>query len=81
MYWPRDCSTTRRPRTCVNGISDAVHHSGLQGKKKALALATPAKVAWLHEHAMLPLPLHQAYGTVLTKVKRRVVGVDPRRSL
>lgn len=62
----------------VNGISDAVHHSGLQGKKKALALATPAKVAWLHEHAMLPLPLHQAYGTVLTKVKRRVVGVDPR---
>ena len=28
---------------------------------------------------MLPLPPHQAYGTLLAKVKRRVEGKDPRQ--
>lgn len=64
---------------CTNGVSDAVHHSGMTGKKQAIGFGTREKVAWLHGHSMLPLPAHQAYGTVLVKVKRRVQGSDPRK--
>ncbi len=65
----------------VNGVSDAVHHSGVPGKKKGMTLNARDKVAWLHDNNLLPLPRHQAYGTVLTRVKRReeVKGADPRR--
>ena len=65
----------------VNGVSDAVHHSGVPGRKKGMALNARDKVAWLHDNNLLPLPKHQAYGTVLARVKRRVdvVGADPRR--
>ena len=64
----------------VNSVADAVHHSGVPGKKQAMALNARDKVAWLHGNGLLPLPKHQAYGTVLARVKRRdeVKGADPR---
>ena len=62
----------------VNGVSDAVHHSSHAGKKKAIGLGKREKLQWLFERDMLPLPRHQAYGTVLARVKRRHEGRDPR---
>jgi len=61
----------------VNGVSDAVYHikgSGRQiqdqGKRE--------KVEWLWKQGHLPLPTHQAYGTVLVKVKRVIEGLNPK---
>mmetsp|Transcript_56631 Transcript_56631/g.184212 ORF Transcript_56631/g.184212 Transcript_56631/m.184212 type:complete len:186 (+) Transcript_56631:518-1075(+) len=60
----------------VNGMSDAVYHtpgSGklIQGKGKV------EKLEWLWKYELLPLPGHQAYGTVLVKTKRMVEGFNP----
>jgi len=61
----------------VNGVSDAVYH--IPGSGKAVqSLGKREKVAWLHAHGHLPLPRHQAYGTVLAKVRRRVEGHNPK---
>ena len=73
MWRAYDCS--------VNGVSDAVHHSNIDGKKErqaAMSLGKREKIEWLHRHSMLPLPSHQAYGTVIAKVKRRIESCDPR---
>ena len=72
LFWRGwDCS--------VNGVADAVHHSNIDGRKQAVKMPTGEKLAWLASHDMLPLPPHQAYGTLLAKVKRRVEGKDPRQ--
>jgi len=61
----------------VNGVSDAVYH--IPGSGKAVqGLGKVGKVGWLHAHGHLPLPRHQAYGTVLAKVRRRVDGHNPK---
>ena len=68
----------RRGYDCsVNGVSDAVYQvqgSGkqLQGKGKL------DKIRWLHAEDKLPLPRHQAYGTILVKVKRHRAGLNPK---
>jgi hypothetical protein len=36
------------------------------------------KVAWLWEKGLLPLPHHQAYGTLLVKTNRVVSGYNPK---
>ena len=46
--------------------------------KAANALGTRDKVAWLAARGRLPLPRHQAYGTVLAKVRRACDGHNPR---
>jgi tRNA(His) 5'-end guanylyltransferase len=68
MWRAYDCS--------VNGVSDAVYHTKgspkeIQGKDKL------AKVEWLSKQGLLPLPRHQAYGTVLVRVKRLKEGHNP----
>jgi len=61
----------------VNGISDAVLHA--PGSDKAVrALGTREKVAWLWRNGHLPLPRHQAYGTLLVRVKRVLEGHNPK---
>ena len=63
----------------VNGVSDAVYHQpGGHGKKAVQSLGKREKVAWLHERGLLPLPRHQAYGTVLARVRRVVEGHNPK---
>ena len=61
----------------VNGVSDAVYH--IKGSGKAIqALGRREKAAWLWENGHLPLPRHQAYGSVLVKVRRVVTGHNPK---
>ena len=61
----------------VNGVSDAVFH--IPGSGKAIqSLGKREKIGWLHANGHLPLPRHQAYGTVLAKVRRRVDGHNPK---
>mmetsp|Transcript_44554 Transcript_44554/g.83621 ORF Transcript_44554/g.83621 Transcript_44554/m.83621 type:complete len:363 (+) Transcript_44554:38-1126(+) len=61
----------------VNGVSDAVYHTPGSGQK-IQSLGRQEKVAWLWEKGLLPLPKHQAYGTVLVRVKRMVEGHNPK---
>ncbi len=68
MWRANDCS--------VNGVSDAVHHtpgSGSAVKK----LATSPKLEWLWKNNHLPLPPHQAYGTLCMRAKRMVGRLNP----
>ena len=61
----------------VNGVSDAVYHT--PGSGKAIQnLGKREKIGWLYAHGHLPLPRHQAYGTVIVKVKRKVDGHNPK---
>ena len=61
----------------VNRVGDAVYQ--VPGSGKAVqSLGKREKVAWLHAQGHLPLPRHQAYGTVLAKVRRRVDGHNPK---
>jgi tRNA(His) 5'-end guanylyltransferase len=77
LWRAHDCS--------VNGVSDAVYHAhgAVPGGSKAAQRGnTGAKVKWLHDVAgLLPLPAHQAHGTLLVRRRRLVAGVnrDPRR--
>jgi len=68
MWRAYDCS--------VNGVSDAVYHTKVSGKE-IQGKNKVDKVKWLHEHSLLPLPRHQAYGTVLVRVKRTREGQNP----
>merc|ERR1712032_1066522 len=72
MWRAYDCS--------VNGVSDAVFHIPGSGKK-VQSLGRQEKIAWLFEKGLLPLPKHQAYGTVLVRVKRMIEGYNPKLSL
>merc|ERR1712048_1361204 len=61
----------------VNGVSDAVYQTPGSGQK-IQSLGRQEKVSWLWEKGMLPLPRHQAYGTVLVRVKRIKEGYNPK---
>jgi tRNA(His) 5'-end guanylyltransferase len=69
MWRAYDCS--------VNGVSDAVYQTKGSGQK-ILSLGRQEKIAWLWEQGLLPLPRHQAYGTVLVRVKRAIEGYNPK---
>ena len=64
----------------VNGVSDAVHHAP-GSSRAARAGNTREKVAWLAAAGALPLPPHQAYGTLLVKARRPAAGFDPIRGV
>mmetsp|Transcript_20351 Transcript_20351/g.47273 ORF Transcript_20351/g.47273 Transcript_20351/m.47273 type:complete len:115 (+) Transcript_20351:962-1306(+) len=69
---------------CINSVSDAVHHSrfpadsSIVSKKEAMRQGTSAKLRWLHHHGALPIPEHQANGSLFVKVKRQGEGFNPR---
>lgn len=67
-----------RSQDCgVNGVSDAVHHC--QGSGKQVKMANGAvKLAWLAEQGRLPLPAHQAYGSLFLVGFSMKEGTDPR---
>lgn len=69
MWRANDCS--------VNGISDAVYQAPGSGKQ-IQSKGKVEKLQWLCEHGRLPLPRHQAYGTVFVRVKRIVEGHNPK---
>merc|ERR1712187_551816 len=69
MWRAYDCS--------VNGVSDAVYQTPGSGQK-VQSLGRQEKVAWLFEKGLLPLPRHQAYGTVLVRVRRIKEGYNPK---
>jgi len=69
MWRAYDCS--------VNGVSDAVYQIKGSGKDVRGA-GKREKVEWLWKQGHLPLPRHQAYGTVLARVKRVVEGHNPK---
>merc|ERR1712070_354263 len=59
MWRAYDCS--------VNGVSDAVYQ--IKGASKhVMGLGKREKIEWLWKEGRLPLPRHQAYGTVLVRV-------------
>lgn len=61
----------------VNGVSDAVYQTPGSGKQ-IQGLGRQEKVAWLSQQGLLPLPRHQAYGTVKVRVKRLQDGYNPK---
>jgi tRNA(His) 5'-end guanylyltransferase len=61
----------------VNGVSDAVYHMKDSGKE-IQGLGKREKIEWLWAQNRLPLPRHQAYGTVLVRVKRVIEGHNPK---
>lgn len=70
LFWrAHDCS--------VNGVSDAVYHIKGSGKE-VQSYGKREKVEWLWKQGRLPLPCHQAYGTLLVKVKRMKPGYNPK---
>lgn len=63
----------------VNGVSDAVHHlKGMPSRNEVQRKGRRDKVEWLWRQGLLPLPRHQAYGTVLARAKRVVDGHNPK---
>lgn len=50
----------------VNGVSDAVHHTGNVGKH-IKEQSTVDKLVWLKEQRLLPLNRHQAYGSLFSR--------------
>merc|ERR1712224_106436 len=65
-----------RAQDCgVNGVSDAVHQMKVAGKKMK-GSNTAAKLAWLAEQGKLPLPAHQAYGSLFLVSYRVIHGVN-----
>lgn len=69
LWRAADCS--------VNGISDAVYQVKGSGRK-VQELNKRDKLEWLWKQGLLPLPRHQAYGTVLAKVRRACEGYNPK---
>jgi len=69
MWRAHDCS--------VNGVSDAVYHTKGSGKQ-VQSLGKREKIEWLWKQGLLPLPRHQAYGSMFVKVKRLCDGYNPK---
>ena len=69
MWRAYDCS--------VNGVADAVYQMPGSGKK-VQSLGKREKIAWLFSRNSLPLPRHQAYGTVVTRMRRMSDGYNPK---
>lgn len=62
----------------VNGVSDAVHHSGIPGARKDINKHnTIFRLKWLTEQQLLPLPDHQAYGSFYVMRKLPKVTINP----
>ena len=57
----------------VNGLSQAVQNSGIEGAKK-LKLNSAEKILWLNSNNLLPLRDHQAYGTLLNHLAKHIIG-------
>ena len=60
----------------VNGVSDAVHHTGDLGKEVKRG-GTLDKLRWMQQHSMLPMPSHQAYGTLFLMHRDRYGLIQP----
>jgi len=76
LFWrAHDCS--------VNGVSDAVYQvKGGQPaqdktRKEAMGLGKREKIEWLGAQGLLPLPRHQAYGSIFVKTRRVAEGYNP----
>jgi tRNA(His) 5'-end guanylyltransferase len=61
----------------VNGVSDAVYQIKGSGKQ-VQSLGKREKVEWLWKQGHLPLPRHQAYGTVMVRARRVATGHNPK---
>lgn len=61
----------------VNGVSDAVHQIEGAGKKIKGCNRTE-KLAWLADQSRLPLPAHQAYGSLFLHGYSMVEGMNPK---
>ena len=57
----------------MNGVTDAVYSYD----KKLVKLNRKQKLEWLHHNNLLPLPKHQAYGTIIKKEEREIEGFNP----
>jgi tRNA(His) 5'-end guanylyltransferase len=64
----------------INGIADACHHQRgkIPGAKQAVGAPNRGKLDFLHQHKLLPLADHQAYGSFFVRVKRLRECEDPR---
>jgi tRNA(His) 5'-end guanylyltransferase len=60
----------------MNGVSDAVYQTPGAGEIKNKG--SREKLVWLHAQNRLPLPSHQAYGTLYNRVKVAKDSLDPR---
>ncbi|KAL3905578.1 MAG: hypothetical protein SGILL_009621, partial [Bacillariaceae sp.] len=60
----------------VNSVSDAVFHSSIRERKRAMKRNTAEKLELLHENKMLPLPKNQREGTFFVKRKRVFDGTN-----
>jgi tRNA(His) 5'-end guanylyltransferase len=59
----------------VNGVSTAVMNS--KAPKQVREASTGEKLAWLVSSGVLPLPDHEAYGTLYVKTKVAVQSLNP----
>eukprot|EP01060_Flectonema_neradi_P015402 TRINITY_DN22005_c0_g1_i1.p1 TRINITY_DN22005_c0_g1~~TRINITY_DN22005_c0_g1_i1.p1 ORF type:complete len:323 (+),score=67.75 TRINITY_DN22005_c0_g1_i1:131-1099(+) len=63
----------------INGVTDACYQKRgiLEGAKHATTLGNDQKLKWLLKNNLLPLPNHQAHGTVFIKKLRPHKGFNP----
>lgn len=61
----------------VNGVSSAVYMSGLPECKKESRKHTDAKLLFLYQNGCLPMPSHQAYGSLWKKIKLPTEVMNP----
>jgi tRNA(His) 5'-end guanylyltransferase len=61
----------------VNGVSDAIHHAS----PKDSGLKTSEKLQRLKELNLLPLPQHQAHGTLIVKEKVQKDSFNPKTNI
>lgn len=64
----------------VNGISDAVYQIKNSGNE-IQNVDVRRKLRWAADNGHLPLPRHQAYGTLLARVKRVREGFNPKQQI
>jgi tRNA(His) guanylyltransferase len=69
LWRAHDCS--------VNGVSDAVYQVAGSGKE-IQSKSTKEKIEWLWKQGLLPLPPHQAHGSIFYKTKVLVAGENPK---
>lgn len=68
LWRAHDCS--------VNGVSDAVYQVMGSGKD-IRSKGKNEKIEWLWKQGLLPLPPHQAYGSIFHKTKVLIEGENP----
>lgn len=64
----------------VNGVSDAIHLSNINEslKKNYIRYDTMSKLSVLNIKELLPLPDHQAYGSLYYRSKKKIIGYNPK---